>query len=341
MRTVSPALSALLRAQRSFWVADCLTITLKRVAYSFNYTNSDVHVLLPENNRVYYANEVGMTRDRVSHVEGLESNDMKVTLTPHTTRATLFGSAPNTPVPLLQMVATGAWLNAEVELRQAFMAGPPEHIEDAGVSDFSAIEVGGDAVFVANPTGSIQRFIGDVTSWKLEGITILLTVTSILGRLTASLPRHHFKPGCCWELYSSGCGVSRDQYKQNYEIAAGSTKNKLRIAQATTTLADEYLNEGLLVFETGTNLGVARGIKEQKGDVLTLREPLLFTPRPGDKIWTAPGCDKTIRTCIDRYNNKQNFRGFPRMPGPDALRGVPAGQQNNTGAPNIYTGTRE
>ena len=31
------------------------------------------------------------------------------------------------------------------------------------------------------------------------------------------------------------------------------------------------------------------------------------------------GCDKRLETCRDRYANALNFRGFPNIPGQDAV----------------------
>lgn len=40
-------------------------------------------------------------------------------------------------------------------------------------------------------------------------------------------------------------------------------------------------------------------------------------------------CDKRFATCRDVFANAQNFRGFPHMPGPDALLAGPASSGND------------
>lgn len=42
-------------------------------------------------------------------------------------------------------------------------------------------------------------------------------------------------------------------------------------------------------------------------------------------------CDKRFETCRDVYANAVNFRGFPHMPGPDALIAGPAAGDNDGG----------
>jgi uncharacterized phage protein (TIGR02218 family) len=39
----------------------------------------------------------------------------------------------------------------------------------------------------------------------------------------------------------------------------------------------------------------------------------------GDSYTLQQGCDKTIGTCSNRYNNAINFRGEPHVPGLDKM----------------------
>jgi hypothetical protein len=45
----------------------------------------------------------------------------------------------------------------------------------------------------------------------------------------------------------------------------------------------------------------------------------------------AAGCDKSFATCGARFANRANFRGFPHMPGVDAVLAGPASNQRNDG----------
>ncbi|MGB3626453.1 MAG: DUF2163 domain-containing protein, partial [Henriciella sp.] len=42
-------------------------------------------------------------------------------------------------------------------------------------------------------------------------------------------------------------------------------------------------------------------------------------------------CDKRFETCRDTFSNTENFRGFPHMPGPDAILAGPAASGNDGG----------
>ncbi len=51
--------------------------------------------------------------------------------------------------------------------------------------------------------------------------------------------------------------------------------------------------------------------------------PLPFTPAIGDDVYIFPGCDKRLATCRDKFDNVRNFRGFPHIPGNDAMTQYP------------------
>lgn len=51
--------------------------------------------------------------------------------------------------------------------------------------------------------------------------------------------------------------------------------------------------------------------------LLTLWLPPPVMPEVGDRLLATFGCDKSFRTCRERYGNAVNFRGFPHLPGSD------------------------
>lgn len=92
---------------------------------------------------------------------------------------------------------------------------------------------------------------------------------------------------------------------------------------------------GRLRFASGANAGLAMDIRRhgKSGDLVTL-ELWQAMPRPvtaGDGFTVTPGCDKTFATCRDRFGNAVNFRGFPYMPGNDAVLAAPVADQPRDG----------
>lgn len=86
---------------------------------------------------------------------------------------------------------------------------------------------------------------------------------------------------------------------------------------------------GLAVFETGLNAGLSMEIKAWDGtgspalNQITLFLPMPYTITAGDKIRLVPGCDKLRTTCLNKFANVINFRGFPDLPGDDWMVSYP------------------
>ncbi len=78
---------------------------------------------------------------------------------------------------------------------------------------------------------------------------------------------------------------------------------------------------GILTFTSGRNAG--RKIEIEKWQLSTKTVTLFleapFEPQEGDTVDLSPGCDKRFVTCKTRFSNQLNFRGFPHIPGTDAL----------------------
>jgi len=53
--------------------------------------------------------------------------------------------------------------------------------------------------------------------------------------------------------------------------------------------------------------------------VLTLLEAPVRSIAGGDAFAIRAGCDKRLETCGAKFANTANFRGFPHIPGQDAV----------------------
>ena len=65
------------------------------------------------------------------------------------------------------------------------------------------------------------------------------------------------------------------------------------------------------------------------GVIITLLEAPVRAIAVSDGIVIRADCDKRLETCQDRFANPLNFRGFPNIPGQDAvLRYAASGDAN-------------
>jgi uncharacterized phage protein (TIGR02218 family) len=77
---------------------------------------------------------------------------------------------------------------------------------------------------------------------------------------------------------------------------------------------------GLLTWTSGQNAGLSAGIKRYMASGLVqLAIPMPFPIMDGDGFVIVAGCDKTWQTCSGVYDNLDNFRGEPYVPGVDEL----------------------
>jgi uncharacterized phage protein (TIGR02218 family) len=84
---------------------------------------------------------------------------------------------------------------------------------------------------------------------------------------------------------------------------------------------------GRLVFTGGANAGRAMEVKRHAVSdgiaMIELWQAMSADVAAGDGFSITPGCDKQFSTCRGRFANAANFRGFPYMPGNDAVVALP------------------
>lgn len=85
-----------------------------------------------------------------------------------------------------------------------------------------------------------------------------------------------------------------------------------------------FFTRGKITWTSGLNQGFSMEIKNHVAGVsaatFILWELMPYDIQTGDAFTVQVGCDKTIETCFAKFNNVVNFRGFPRIPGNDAVQ---------------------
>lgn len=136
-----------------------------------------------------------------------------------------------------------------------------------------------------------------------------------------------FSAACDASLGDARCGVSLTSpaFAGEGEVSAVEGALRLRL-DGFASFATETFARGRLEFLSGANTGFATEIKahERKDDGVIVRlwqRPPMEVAQ-GDRVRMSAGCDKRFATCRDRFGNALNFRGFPHMPGNDAIISV-------------------
>jgi len=138
------------------------------------------------------------------------------------------------------------------------------------------------------------------------------------------------------QTYSDRCTVQRlgdtrcnvDTAALTVSVVATSvtSRREFEVTGAEWQIAG-YYTLGNLVCVTGLNAGLLRQIRlDNDGGsgsapgALTLFEAFPEDVAPGDTFTMSPGCDRLISTCLNKFDNLANFRGFGILiPGIDAL----------------------
>ena len=100
---------------------------------------------------------------------------------------------------------------------------------------------------------------------------------------------------------------------------------------ADTSLVDsgvvvaDWFKYGLLTWMTGNNAGIESEVKTSNASTgaISLWKAMPYTIQVGDTLRLEVGCDKAKDTCVDKFDNVLNFRGFPWVPGRDAVLQTP------------------
>lgn len=201
-------------------------------------------------------------------------------------------------------LAAGLYDNASIEIWRVNWASPDQRVlmrkgnlgeVKRGKAAFTA-EVRGLAHFLNQPVGRCYAYSCDADLGD--------------ARCTIDLADPVF----------SGTGV----------VAAASDARRFTVS-GIEAFADGWFSGGKLVWTGGAN--VARGMEIKRhavsalGVSIELWQAMSETVDTGDAFAVTAGCDKQFSTCKAKFDNAVNFRGFPYMPGNDAVTSYPAVNQ--------------
>lgn len=108
------------------------------------------------------------------------------------------------------------------------------------------------------------------------------------------------------------CGVNLAPYTDNTSVTSVSGQQIFNISSGRP---DKFFDNGVIEFTSGENAGIRSDIATFASGQITLWEPLPYVVQNGDTVTVIAGCDKTIQTCANVYNNAINFGGDPYLPG--------------------------
>ncbi|HEX3810027.1 MAG TPA: DUF2163 domain-containing protein [Rhizomicrobium sp.] len=145
-----------------------------------------------------------------------------------------------------------------------------------------------------------------------------------------------FGYSCDADLGDARCtiNVSSAAFKGTGAVIAVSDNRRITVS-GLDAFANTFFSGGKLVWTSGANTHIAAQIKRHgiSGDLITLElwQPPSEAIAIGDAFAVTAGCDKQFSTCKAKFANAANFRGFPYMPGNDAVTSYPTSDQTLDG----------
>jgi uncharacterized phage protein (TIGR02218 family) len=137
---------------------------------------------------------------------------------------------------------------------------------------------------------------------------------------------------CDAVLGDSRCGVDLDDpdFSGSGSVVTAIDDRVLTVS-GLSGFATGLFNLGLLTWTSGANAGARIELRGHVGSRLTLFQRAALPIEPGDDFDIAAGCDKSWAMCRERFENGENFRGFPHIPGNDFALSVAKKDAPNDG----------
>ena len=237
--------------------------------------------------------------------------------TDHDVKLTVSGTTYN-PAPGLQKIKQYQTVKGDTSnqtLQSGWVDAPASDLL-AGTFDEATIEVAwcswGDV-----SQGKVVTFSGNLgqITWDADGFHA--DAYSLVKRLDKRL-NLVFMPTCRHKLYGTAevgsvgyCGVNPTTFTATGSITSIPVQ-KWQFG-ISTSAADGYYTGATITFTSGNNSGLSFEVKNHASGIIELYLPTAFQVSVGNTYSIKAGCDKTAATCKAKFNNLNNFGGFPHI----------------------------
>lgn len=181
-----------------------------------------------------------------------------------------------------------------------------------------------------------QGLLGNVTRGKIEFKGEVRSLASVLNQPQGQL----FQKTCNVDLFSAECGVNvgddPDFEKSGTVDTVISRRLFTDVTAGIIALNGGWFTNGKVTWTSGSNNGIAVEVKthtlpDSSQVWIELWDVMPNDIQIGDTYDIQVGCNKTIEICKSKFDNVINFRGFPRMPGPDKAITYATRKEQNDG----------
>lgn len=298
MKTASPALLALFASDQPFEQLDLYTITLIS-GFVMRYANCPYDIiygghtwLCARSGGVILDEAADSSGPRAHWTSGLEAGSWEITVLPRPEDR--IGA-----LAWLPAVRAGILQEATVRVDRGYIAG-----EWPTVPTLSLV-----------PTGIVNVFFGRVAEIDFGRSSVQINISDPRELLNIDMPRNVYSSQCRYALFSPQC----TKIAADFAVAALVTEATDSTSQFYTNAGapvDGYFSLGNCIFTSGQNAGLRLMVRSSGhiSGLISLIAPMPFLVAPGDGVTLYPGCDKTVATCTNKFNNRLNYGGFTQIP---------------------------
>ncbi len=162
--------------------------------------------------------------------------------------------------------------------------------------------------------------VGQIRRGRMAFVAEVRSLAHVLGQTVGRT----FQAGCDARLGDARCGIDLENaiYKGT-GVVTDLLRDRAFMASGLSGFDPGWFTSGTLTWTSGANAGrvtevLSHGLTEAIATLTLLEAPVLQIAE-GDGFVAGAGCDKRIATCSAKFANVANFRGFPNIPGQDAV----------------------
>ncbi|WP_444452285.1 DUF2163 domain-containing protein [Rhodobacter capsulatus] len=162
--------------------------------------------------------------------------------------------------------------------------------------------------------------IGQIRRGRLAFVAEVRSLAHVLGQTVGRT----FQANCDAALGDTRCGINAETpiYTGTGTVVARQ-RDRAFATEGLQAYAAGWFSYGRIQWTSGANAGrqveVLSHVIVDGVVILTLLEAPVRPITETDAFTVRAGCDKSLATCRTKFANVANFRGFPHIPGQDAV----------------------
>ena len=162
--------------------------------------------------------------------------------------------------------------------------------------------------------------VGQIRRGRMAFVAEVRALAHVLGQTVGRT----FQSSCDAALGDGRCGVNIESAtNKGSGVVTDLLRDRAFMASGLAGFAAGWFTHGTLTWTSGANAGRITEMlaHDLAGSIpnLTLLEAPVRAIAEGDNFIARAGCDKRMATCRAKFVNTVNFRGFPNIPGQDAV----------------------